>query len=209
MCSAHNSILMVILVIPLICTITSSKRNNYCKQDLSEAMFKSDLVILAKVKDIAAKSDETVLTVRLSKVIKVRDKTSMKGLKKVKIYHPNKLCRKIKEKRKYIFCLSLSKEGRWQADCSPTSASKKVKRIMQHLFCEQCGKGPTLKSVPDVMNVKINRWRNIKCRLTSGQEPKVSFDWFHNGQRIQKGLHFKIKTRRVLDSKGNCQYHYV
>ena len=45
----------------------------------------------------------------------------------------------------------------------------------------------------------------MKCRLTSGKEPTVTFLWFHNGKPVKKGPDFKIKTRKsgsVLNIRG-------
>ena len=125
----------------------------YCAQDMSEVMFKAHTVVLAKVKSIKTKGSGSLLDIRISKVIKSDPDNPVQTKIKLKVHHKHKFCKPVKVKRKYIFSLLYS-GGKWQVECRPVTASKKIKKMMQHLFCEQCGKGPTVRAIS---NVKINR----------------------------------------------------
>ena len=149
-----NNTALVLLVINLT-TVFSSASDSFCSQDISEAMFKAGTVVLAKVKSVKISSSGTVLNIRISKVIK-SDLSKVKPKKKLQVQHKVPLCRPVKVGRKYIFSLS-NTPGGWMADCRPFPTSKKVRRVMQHLFCPQCGKGPAIKEVASKMNVKMNR----------------------------------------------------
>ena len=51
----------------------------------------------------------------------------------------------------------------------------------------------------------IHRWRNIKCRLSSGKEPTVTFSWFQNNKEIKQSANYKIRSGRsgsVLNIRG-------
>ena len=146
---------LVLLVINLT-SVCSYARDSFCSQDISEAMFRAGTVVLAKVKSVKKSSSGTMLSIRISKVIKSDLSIQIKPKKKLLVQHKFPLCRPVKVSRKYIFSLS-SSPGGWKADCRPYSTSKKVRRVMQHLFCPQCGRGPAIKQVSTKMNVKMNR----------------------------------------------------
>ena len=132
-------------------------QTEFCAQDMSEVMFQASTLVLAKVKRIRTKHSVSLLEIRISKVIKSNPEYPIKQRKKVNVLHEHKFCKPIKAKRKYVFSLSY-KDSKWHLECRPVTASKKIKKIMQNLFCAQCGKGPTVRAISSTMNVKIHRY---------------------------------------------------
>ena len=131
-------------------------QTQFCSQDLSETMFLASTVVLAKVKTIKTRGAVSLLDIRISKVIKTDPGYPIKKKKKLKVHHSAKFCKPIKVKKKYIFSLSYT-GGYWSTECRPVTASKKIKKMMQNLFCTKCGKGPTVKAISNTATVKINR----------------------------------------------------
>ena len=144
------------LLLTTLSQVLSLNQTSYCSQDLSEAMFRASTVVLAKVKRIKSSSSGHVLDIRISKVIKSDPSHPLKPKKKLRVQHQHQFCKPVKVRRKYIFLLDQSGEA-WRVGCRPVTASKKIRRMMQHLFCDQCGRGPAVKAIGSTMNVKINR----------------------------------------------------
>ena len=131
-------------------------QTEFCSKDLSEAMFLASTVVLAKVKTMKTRGAGSLLDIRISKVIKTDLSYPVKKKKKLKIHHRNKFCKPIKVNKKYIFSMSYT-GGYWSVECQPVAASKKIKNMVQNLFCTKCGKGPTVKAISNTATVKINR----------------------------------------------------
>ena len=133
-----------------------SYSKNFCQKDISEEMFKAELVVLAKVKNVS--SDAEIL-IRISKVIKDTEGSQiMKPKKKITVRPGEGSCTadNLKQGRKYIFALSVTPSG-WQLRVRPLRSSKRVKRISQNLFCQRCGAGPVIKQVSGDRGVKMFR----------------------------------------------------
>ena len=155
-CFHNMNTVTYILLVSTVTHVISLNQSSYCAQDMSEAMFQASTVVLAKVKTIKRTSSGMDLNIRISKVIKSDLGNPVKPKMKLKVHHKHQFCKPVKVKRKYIFSLQYS-VGKWHVECRPVTASKKIKRMMQHLFCEQCGKGPSVKEISNKNNVKINR----------------------------------------------------
>ena len=128
-----------------------------CGRDVSEEMFKAELVVLARVKEV---SPDGEMVVRVSKVIKAgQEGEIIKPKKKLIVRQPRGLCKRsqVKPKRKYIFVLSAGKSG-WELLLRPLRPSKRIKKITQNLFCSGCGNAPLIKSVSESRGVKIYRY---------------------------------------------------
>ena len=151
---------IILVYFTIICSVhvlcVDMNQTQFCSQDLSEAMFMASTVVLAKVKSVKTRGSEILLDIRISKVIKADANFPVKKKKKLKVHHKAKFCKPIKVKKKYIFSLHYT-AGYWNVECRPVTASKKIKKMMQNLFCTKCGKGPTVKAIKNTSTVKINR----------------------------------------------------
>ena len=152
----HFATIAIYFTIFYIAHVFCLNQTQFCAQDMSETLYLANTVVLAKVKSIKSKDSGSLLEIRVSKVIKSDPGYPVNRKKKLKVHHKVKFCKPVKVKRKYIFSLAF-KGGKWYVECRPVTASKKVKKMMQNLFCEQCGKGPTVRAISDTMNVKLHR----------------------------------------------------
>ena len=195
------------ILISTLLTLGSSKQlcNDSDEIDTSEAMFFSDAIILAKVKKIYKFSHKTQLKVSVSKSLKNLNNTISSQEKRIFIEQSD-LCKSVpvKVNRKYIFVLK-NIHGTLTLSIPPKRNSRKIKKIAKRLTCKNCDRGPKIKSFPTSHSVKIYRWRNIKCRLDTGLEPRVTFSWYHNNVEIVQSDNYKIRSKKsgsVLNIRG-------
>ena len=195
MAKQGREIIFILALLTSSLSSLSSHADSSCGKDISEEMFRAELVVLARVKKV---SSEAEMMIRISKVIKNgQDREIIKPKKKLSVRQPLGLCRRsqVRPKKKYIFVFSAGKSG-WELALRPLRPSKRVKKITQSLFCASCGKAPLIKPVSESRAVKIYRWRGLPCRLQAGKEPTVRFSWFFNGQRLTDSAHYKIRRGR-------------
>ena len=144
-----------IIIMSIILNSLVSHSRNSCWKDISEEMFKAEVVVLAKVKNVSSDSE---IQIRISKVIKDREERQIiKPKKKMIVTQRLGACRhQIKPNKKYIFVLSSTDSG-WEVLVRPLRPSRKIKKISQNLFCERCGEGPIIRSVAEDKGVKLYR----------------------------------------------------
>ena len=188
-------------------TLVSSKQlcNESDEIDTSEAMYFSDVIILAKVKRVYKFSHKTQLKVSVSKTLKNLYNTISSQQKRILVEQID-LCKtlQVKVNRKYIFVLK-NIQGTLILSIPPKKNSRKIKKIAKRLTCKNCDKGPQIKPFSTSHSVKIYRWRNIKCRLEAGLEPRVTFSWYHNNEAIVQSDNYKIRSKKsgsVLNIRG-------
>ena len=146
---------LTIFLLALICNFCQAATS--CGRDISEEMFKAELVVLARIKKV---SSEGEMIVRVSKVIKAGYEGGIiKPKKKLIVRQPRGLCKRsqVKPKRKYIFVLSAGNSG-WELVLRPLRPSKRIKKMTQNMFCAGCGAAPLIKSVSESRGVKIYRY---------------------------------------------------
>ena len=127
-----------------------------CRKDISDEMFKADLVVLARVKNV---SSDAEIQIRISKVIKENQEGQViEPKKKILVtLGLGESCRpQLRPRAKYIFVLSGTGSG-WEVQVRPLRPSKKVKRMTQNLFCPGCGAGPRMREVTEERGVKLYR----------------------------------------------------
>ena len=145
---------LIILLLTLVLRVCDAASS--CGRDISEEMFRADLVVLARLKKATSDGE---MTVRVSKVIKAgRDREIIKPKKKLIVRQPLGLCQRsqVKPNKKYIFVFSAGTSG-WELVLRPQRPSRRIKKITQNLFCASCGTAPVIKSVSESRGVKIYR----------------------------------------------------
>ena len=131
-----------------------------CEADISEVMYRSELVLLARLKQVHRATDTLKYHVSVSKVFKDVS-NQLRPKQKLTVVQIPTLCNNssaqdVQENKKYIFSLStVNKVLTLQA--SPQNASKKLKRILKNLLCEGCGHGPIIK--PPRRSVGVEMYR--------------------------------------------------
>ena len=146
---------MIIFILALTSSLGHAATS--CGRDVSEEMFRAEIVVLARVKAV---SPDGEMTLRVSKVIKAgHEREIIKPKKKLIVRQPLGLCRRsqVRPKKKYIFVFSAGKSN-WELVLRPLRPSKRIKKITQNLFCASCGRGPIIKSVSESRGVKIYRY---------------------------------------------------
>ena len=149
--------LVIFILALLLLTSSVCQANSSCGRDISEEMFRAEIVVLARVKKVSGDGE---MVIRISKVIKDGEEREMiKPKKKLIVRQPLGLCRRsqVRSKKKYIFVFSAGKSN-WELVLRPLRPSKRIKKITQNLFCASCGRGPIIKSVSESRGVKIYRY---------------------------------------------------
>ena len=133
-----------------------------CDADISEVLYRSELVLLARLKQLHRTPATLKYLVSVSKVFKDVN-NRLRPKQKLTVVQTPTLCNNssaqdIQENQKYIFSLStVNKVLTLQA--SPQNASKKLKRILKNLLCEGCGHGPIIKPPRRSVGVEMYRYR--------------------------------------------------
>jgi len=172
-----------------------------CEDDVSLSMYESDAIILARVKRVVSGKS---FKISVSKVYKDLSK-QLKPKKRLLVLRGEFSCNvKIQRKKKYVLTLK-NTNGKLALSSKPRKQTKRLQKIINQLTCDQCSLVPKIKQFSNSKSVKIYRWRNIKCRLSSGKEPTVTFSWFHNNKQIKQSENYKIRSGRsgsVLNIRG-------
>ena len=133
-----------------------------CDADISEVLYRSELVLLARLKQLHRTPATLKYLVSVSKVFKDVN-NRLRPKQKLTVVQTPTLCNNssaqdVQENKKYIFSLStVNKVLTLQA--SPQNASKKLKRILKNLLCEGCGHGPIIKPPRRSVGVEMYRYR--------------------------------------------------
>ena len=150
--TSYPTLILLLLTLALVLRLCDAARS--CGRDISEEMFRADLVVLARLKKATSDGE---MTVRVSKVIKTGPEI-IKPKKKLIVRQPLGLCQRsqVKPNKKYIFVFSAGTSG-WELVLRPQRPSRRIKKITQNLFCASCGTAPVIKSVSESRGVKIYR----------------------------------------------------
>ena len=140
--------------------IAGKGQGQSCEADISEVMYRSELVLLARLKQVHLAAGTLKYHVSVSKVFKDVS-NQLRPKQKLTVVQTPTLCNNssaqdVQENKKYIFSLStVNKVLTLQA--SPQNASKKLKKILKKLLCEGCGHGPIIK--PPRRSVGVEMYR--------------------------------------------------
>ena len=151
---------VLVFTVLSMCAIAGQGQGQSCEADISEVMYRSELVLLARLKQVHLAADTLKYHVSVSKVFKDVS-NRLRPKQKLTVVQIPTLCNNssaqdVQENKKYIFSLStVNKALTLQA--SPQNASKKLKRILKNLLCEGCGHGPIIK--PPRRSVGVEMYR--------------------------------------------------
>ena len=140
--------------------IAGKGQGQSCEADISEVMYRSELVLLARLKQVHLAAGTLKYHVSVSKVFKDVS-NQLRPKQKLTVVQTPTLCNNssaqdVQENKKYIFSLStVNKVLTLQAP--PQNASKKLKRILKKLLCDGCGHGPIIK--PPRRSVGVEMYR--------------------------------------------------
>ena len=140
--------------------IAGKGQGQSCEADISEVMYRSELVLLARLKKVHQAAGTLKYHVSVSKVFKDVS-NQLRPKQKLTVVQTPTLCNNssaqdVQENKKYIFSLStVNKVLTLQSP--PQNASRKLKRILKKLLCEGCGHGPIIK--PPRRSVGVEMYR--------------------------------------------------
>ena len=192
----------VALVILAICHEVRSESK--CDGDLSEALYQADAILLARIKKVTRQKSIVKYKISVSKVLKDANQEFQKRQRLVitQEIDPCESFAKVNSKRLLVVKII---EGKATLNISPQKPARKIQKLIKNLVCKGCDTGPVLHQLTKEISVKIYRWKNIKCRLSRGKVPSVTFNWYHNSEKLKDSENFKIrskKSRSVLNIRG-------